>query len=117
MPRMNRSQPAPAAGLFMKTWRQRITIAALCAAVSTNSGCEQRSDISTYAADQHGHRLVRISFANGKGSFRIRVNEGPIEKIPNTSFTNIMARFAFEYGDIMVWEAVRDSNGKELTWP
>jgi hypothetical protein len=28
-----------------------------------------------------------------------------------------MTQFQFEYGDIVVWEAVRDARGKELTWP
>jgi hypothetical protein len=72
--------------------------------VALNSGCGGRADVSSYAADQKGHRLVRISFSGGKSSFRIRVNEGSVEKVRNTSFTNIMTKFKFEYGDIVVWK-------------
>lgn len=98
-------------------WREWALVLAICVTVSLNPGCRGRADVANYAADQRGHRLVRISFSGQEGSFRIRVNEGPVERVRNTSFTNIMTKLDFEYGDIVVWEAVRDPRGKELTWP
>jgi len=88
-----------------------------CAIALNCIGCGAGKGISTYAADQSGHRLVRVSFSGQRGNFRIRINDGPLEKVRNSYFTNIMTKFNFEYGAIVVWEAVRDERGKELTWP
>ena len=80
-------------------------------------GCSQQGQVQTYRQNQSGHRLIRISFRGQHGSFRIRVNAGPIEKLGNTSFTNTMTGFHLEYGDIIIWEADRNEQGKELSWP
>jgi hypothetical protein len=95
----------------------RAQIYALALLVVSCIGCEPRSDLSTYLPDQGGHRLVRISFSERQPTFAIRINEGPVESVRNASFTNVMSAFDFQYGDIVVWKAVRDERGKELTWP
>jgi hypothetical protein len=70
-----------------------------------------------YAVADSGHRLVRISFRGQSDSFRMRINGGPVLQFANASFTNTMTAFRFDYGDIIVWEAVRDEKGKELSNP
>lgn len=80
-------------------------------------GCTGRSSFSNYDLNDSGHRLVRVSFKGQKGSFKIRVNAGPVQRLANSSFTNVMTAFRFQYGDIVVWEAVRDEHGREISEP
>jgi hypothetical protein len=47
----------------------------------------------------------------------MRINRGSVCKSANNSFTNVMTAFRFQYGDLIVWEAVRDENGRELSNP
>jgi hypothetical protein len=80
-------------------------------------GCTERKRVQDYALADSGHRLVRVSFRGQKGSFRMRINGQPVEKFANASFTNTMMAFRFEYGDIVLWEAVRDERGREYSNP
>lgn len=67
--------------------------------------------------DPKGQRLIRVSFRGEHGTFRFRVNQRPIEKLRNVDFTNVMTKLQLAYGDIVVWEDLRDQAGKELTHP
>ena len=80
-------------------------------------GCTRPPIPRDYAFAESGHRLVRISFRGQTGGFKMRINGGPVGKFANESFTNAMTAFRFQYGDIVVWEAVRDEKGKELSNP
>jgi hypothetical protein len=85
--------------------------------LAVGPGCGAKKASSSHALDHKGHRLVRISFSGERNAFKMRVDEGPIEKIQNTSFTNVMTSLDFVYGDIVMWEAVRNASGAEQTWP
>jgi hypothetical protein len=58
-----------------------------------------------------------VSFKAQKACFRIRVDGAAVEELPNSSFTNVMTGFRFQYGDIVVWEAVRGEHGRETSEP
>jgi hypothetical protein len=89
----------------------------LTASMLAIGGCTEHRTVQDYALSDSGHRLIRVSFRGQKGNFRMRINEGPVEKFANASFTNTMMGFHFEYGDIVLWEAVRDERGREHSNP
>ena len=64
-----------------------------------------------------GQRLIKISFRGQYSSFRVRINQDPVEKLRNSNFTNLMDQLRLEYGDVVVWDTKRDGRGKELTHP
>ena len=101
----------------MNTGIPSATVPAILSAVLLlGPGCTGHRLVQNAAADS-GHRLVRISFKDQKNGFRMRVNGGPVEKFPNTAFTNTMRGFRFEYSDIVLWEAVRNEQGAEVSEP
>ena len=95
----------------------RMTVTLAFVSVLVTHGCTGRRAFNNYEMGDSGHRLVRVSFKGQKASFKVRVNSGPVERIANASFTNLMTAFGFQYGDIVVWEAVRDSHGRETSEP
>jgi hypothetical protein len=96
---------------------KRTSITLLVLALLGLGGCVRSAVPPDYALADSGHRLVRISFRGQTVSFRMRINGGPVCKFANGSFTNTMMGFRFQYGDIVVWEAVRDLKGQELSNP
>lgn len=81
------------------------------------SGCNTREPERPSMLGASGQRVIKMSFRGQHNSFRMRVNQGPIEKLKNADFTNVMTQLKLDYGDIVVWEAQRDEGGKELSQP
>ena len=81
------------------------------------SGCSRVQPVDYSELAPSGQRLIRLSFRGQHGTFRLRVNQYPIERLRNTTFTNVMTQLQLAYGDIVVWEDQRDASGKELTHP
>lgn len=96
---------------------KQITLTLVGVLMLTHGGCTRFRNSQEDAVLGSGHRLVRVSFRGQRDSFRMRINGGPVHKLANESFTNVMTSFGFQYGDIIVWEAVRDENGRELSNP
>ncbi|HEY5912879.1 MAG TPA: hypothetical protein VJA21_19990 [Verrucomicrobiae bacterium] len=96
--------------------KQAFTVVSAVLALGV-AGCSTPTRAPDFAQGDAGHRLVRISFRGQNTTYKMRINEGPVRSFADTSFTNHMIAFRFEYGDIVVWEAVRDEHGKELSWP
>lgn len=80
-------------------------------------GCNRVHPIKYDKVAQSGQRLIRVSFRGQHGTFWLRINQQPIEKLRNADFTNVMTQLQLAYGDIVVWEDQRDERGKELTHP
>jgi hypothetical protein len=81
------------------------------------AGCIGATDRRTLVTDDTGHRLIRISFRDQTGTFRIRLNRGPVEQLGIPRFTNTITEFHLEYGDFVVWESGRNDRGLELSQP
>jgi hypothetical protein len=85
--------------------------------ILVHCGCThlQPIDVSTLAPN--GQRIIRVSFRDQNDTFRLRINQYPVQKLKNTDFTNVMTQLQLVYGDLVVWEDQRDESGKELTHP
>jgi hypothetical protein len=92
-------------------------LALLAGSLLALSGCAVARTAPVPPVSERGHRLLRVSFAGRNGYFRMRIDTGPVETFPISSFTNSMTGLHLEYGDIAIWEAVRGVEGKELSWP
>ena len=102
----------------MKSNNSALTASSLLAAsLLALCGCAEPKTAQVPSFDETGHRLIRLSFSSRRGDFRMRISGGPVETFADTSFTNTMIGLRLEYGDIAIWEAVRDERGKELSWP
>ena len=80
------------------------------------AGCGLTRPNGSVAKDT-GHRLVRISFRDQTGTFRIRVNREAVGQLQIKDLTNTISGFHLEYGDFVVWESVRNEQGRELSQP
>jgi hypothetical protein len=101
----------------MKFTNSALTASSLLAAsLLALCGCVEPKTAQVPALGQSGHRLIRISFSSRSGDFRMRISGGPVETFADTSFTNTMIGLRLGYGDIAIWEAVRDERGEELIW-
>jgi hypothetical protein len=99
------------------SYKKQIAVTLLGVVLLAPGGCTGPQVSQGSAPADSGHRLVRISFRGQAGSFQMRINEGAVYELANESFTNAMRAFRFQYGDIIVWKAVRDEKGKELSNP
>ena len=81
------------------------------------SGCRSSEQAQRSEPTESGQRVIKVSFRGKQGSFRMRINQHPIENLENTKFTNVMTQLQLDYGDIVIWEDLRNEKGQELSHP